>query len=90
MEISKIILTSLLIILLILYLVVIPIAKKKQMKQKQRHFDQMLAKLKIGDKILLSDGIVGYLTNISKDEAKLKVSENAIITIKKMAIMAKL
>ncbi|MBW4803745.1 preprotein translocase subunit YajC [Loigolactobacillus coryniformis] len=90
MSLTQIILILLLIILFLLYFVALPIAKRRQMKQQQEKLNNMLTSLKSGDKILLADGIIGELVTTSEDEAQLKIASNTIITIKKMAIMAKL
>lgn len=90
MSLTQIILILLLIVLFVLYFVALPIARRRQNKQQQEHLNKMLASLKSGDKVLLSDGIVGRFVTSTDDEARLKIADNTIVTIKKMAIMAKL
>lgn len=84
----KILLIILVIIVFILYLILLPIAKNRSMKKQNSAIDQMHSQLKIGDKIVLIDGITGTVKQIMKDDVRVEIAPKVIISIKKMGIAA--
>ncbi|WP_318764992.1 preprotein translocase subunit YajC [Lactiplantibacillus carotarum] len=85
----KVISILLVVILIAIYLVAMPLAKRKQMQRQKDNFDQFIASLKVGDQVVMQDGIMGELTQVNDEDVKIKIAANVIIHVKKMAIMAK-
>ncbi|WP_158610672.1 preprotein translocase subunit YajC [Lactiplantibacillus garii] len=85
----QIITIVLVVILLAIYVVAMPIAKRKQLQRQKDNFDQFIASLKVGDHVVMQDGITGELTQVTEDDVKIKIAANVVIRVKKMAIMTK-
>ena len=58
------------ILLAIMYVLII----RPQKREKERN--EMLDKIKTGDKVLLTSGIIGYITNTKEDTIIIKISDN--------------
>lgn len=77
----------LLVIMLIIYLIVIPYSKNNNLKNKVKAFEKMQNSLKVGDKVILNDGVTGIIKNISGDEC-IVLSDKSEILVKKVGIVA--
>lgn len=67
-------------VLVFYFLVVLPQKRRTQFHQK------MIADLKVGDKIVTSGGIVGFIEDLEDDIMHIKVDENVVIPIIKRAL----
>lgn len=77
----------LLVIMSIMYFIVIPYLKNSNLKNKVQAFEKMQNSLKIGDKIILNDGVTGVIKDIIDDECII-LSNNSEILVKKVGIVA--
>jgi preprotein translocase subunit YajC len=73
-----------LIIVILYFLMILP-----QQRRQKKH-NQMLTELKKGDRIVLSGGIYGIITNAKERTFMVKVAENTEIEIEKTSIAYKL
>ncbi|MCX7785657.1 MAG: preprotein translocase subunit YajC [candidate division WOR-3 bacterium] len=73
-----------LIIVILYFLMILP-----QQRRQKKHA-QMLAELKRGDRVVLSSGIYGVITNVKERTFMVKIAENAEIEIEKTSIAYKL
>lgn len=85
----KILLIVLVVVLIVIYLIAIPLAKRQQLKRQKTNFDQFIASLKVGDCVVMQDGIIGKLTQVNAEDVQLKIAPQVTIKVKKMAIMTK-
>jgi preprotein translocase subunit YajC len=60
---------------------------RPQSKERQRH-DQMLQKIKKGDEIVMSGGIIGKVVHVEEKRLILKTGENTRITVDRSKIAA--
>lgn len=70
----------LLIIAVLYFLMILP-----QQRRQKRH-QEMISKLKKGDRVVTSSGILGIITNVKERTFLLRVSEGVDIEIEKSAI----
>lgn len=73
-----------LIIVILYFLMILP-----QQRRQKKH-SQMLAELKKGDRVVLSGGIYGIISNVKDRTFMVKISENTEIEIEKTAVAYKL
>jgi preprotein translocase subunit YajC len=73
-----------LIIVILYFLMILP-----QQRRQKKH-NQMLSELKKGDRIVLSGGIYGIITNAKERTFMVKVAENTEIEIEKSSIAYKI
>ncbi|MEO0092107.1 MAG: preprotein translocase subunit YajC [candidate division WOR-3 bacterium] len=73
-----------LIIVILYFLMILP-----QQRRQKKHA-QMLAELKKGDRVVLSSGIYGVITNVKDRTFMVKIAENAEIEIEKTSVAYKL
>lgn len=73
-----------LIIVILYFLMILP-----QQRRQKKH-NQMLAELKNGDRVVMSGGIYGIITNVKERTFMVKVSENTIIECEKTSIAYKI
>jgi preprotein translocase subunit YajC len=73
-----------LIIVILYFLMILP-----QQRRAKKH-NQMLADLKNGDRIVISGGIYGIITNVKERTFMVKISENTTIEIEKTSIAYKI
>lgn len=73
-----------LIIVILYFLMILP-----QQRRSKKH-NQMLSELKKGDRIVLSGGIYGIITNVKERTYMVKVAENTEIEIEKTSVSYKL
>lgn len=73
-----------LIIVILYFLMILP-----QQRRQKKH-NQMLNEIKKGDRIVLSGGIYGIITNVKERTFMVKVAENTEIEIEKTSIAHKL
>ena len=59
------------ILLAIMYVLII-----RPQKRREKERNEMLDKIKTGDKVLLTSGIIGYITNTKEDTIIIKISDN--------------
>ncbi len=59
-------------------------------QRRQKKHAQMLAELKKGDRVVLSSGIYGVITNVKDRTFMVKIAENAEIEIEKTSVAYKL
>ncbi|KRL12469.1 preprotein translocase subunit YajC [Schleiferilactobacillus perolens] len=88
MDLWKILLLVLLAVLVVLYLVLIPLARRGAMRKQAAKFDEVHAKLKAGDQVVLADGIVGKIKELTSDDVQLTIAAGVTITVKRMGIIA--
>lgn len=58
-------------LLAIMYVLII-----RPQKRREKERNEMLNKIKSGDKVLLTSGIIGYITNTKEDTITIKISDN--------------
>lgn len=87
MDFWKIALIILLIILCVLYLILIPLAKRKAIKKQNNTLNKLNSNLKVGDKVVLIDGIVGKIISLEKEEASIEIAKDTVVRIKRMSIV---
>lgn len=77
----------LLLIFVLFYFMFILPTRKEQKKQKE-----MLASLKVGDKVMTSGGIVGFIDKINDEDEiiRIKCGENTTINVKRAYVSAKI
>lgn len=73
-----------LIIVILYFLMILP-----QQRRQKKH-NQMLTELKKGDRIVLSGGIYGIITNVKEHTFIVKIAENTEIEIEKTSIAYKI
>ncbi|MCX8014547.1 MAG: preprotein translocase subunit YajC [candidate division WOR-3 bacterium] len=73
-----------LIIVILYFLMILP-----QQRRQKKH-NQMLAELKRGDRVVLSAGIYGIISNVKERTFMVKINENTEIEIEKTAVAYKL
>ena len=86
MTLWQIVLAILVVVVFLLYLVAIPLAKQRAMKKQAAIVDQMHANLKLGDQIVLIDGIVGTIRGLDQENVRVEIADNTIINVKRMGI----
>ena len=59
------------ILLAIMYVLII-----RPQKRREKERNKMLDEIKTGDKVLLTSGIIGYITNTKEDTIIIKISDN--------------
>ncbi len=77
----------LLLIFVLFYFMFIMPTRKEQKKQRE-----MLASLKVGDKVMTTGGIIGFIDKINEEEdiLRIKCGENTSINVKKGYIASKI
>lgn len=77
----------LLLIFVLFYFMFILPTKKEQKKQKE-----MLSSLKVGDKVMTTGGIIGFIDKINDEDEiiRLKCGENTTINVKRSYVSAKI
>ena len=78
-------LIQLALILLIFYFLLI----RPQQKRNQAH-EEMIASLKVGDKVMTSGGIYGTVSKLNGTELMLEIAPNVNIKIERMAVGTKM
>jgi len=73
----------LVLILAIFYLIVFMPARRRQKK-----LDEMLASLKVGDKVITNGGFYGTIVGFKDDHVQLRVAENVKIEMSRNAVAA--
>ena len=58
-------------LLAIMYVLII-----RPQKRREKERNEMLNKIKSGDKVLLTSGIIGYIANTKEDTITIKISDN--------------
>jgi len=78
------ILPLILIIVVLYFLIILP-----QQRRQKKH-QEMIASLKRGDRVVLSSGILGVITNVKDNTFIVKIAENTEIEVEKSAIAYKI
>lgn len=58
----------------------------KQNKKQQKTFKDFQSALKIGDEIVLNDGVYGTIDSLDETTAKIRVSANSVIKVQRNVI----
>ena len=88
MTLWQIVLAILVVVVFLLYLVAIPLAKQRAMKKQAAIVDRMHANLKLGDQIVLIDGIVGTLGDWIKKTCALKLLSTPSLMLNVWGLLA--
>ncbi|MDO5018699.1 MAG: preprotein translocase subunit YajC [Lagierella massiliensis] len=78
---------SIAIIILVVFIIIIYyfVANSKLKKQKN-HFSNVHQNLKVGSKVIFSNGIYGKVVRVDKDVVDIEVKSKAIMTVSRYAI----
>lgn len=75
-----------LIILLAIILLIYYVINYRGLKKRKEHFSDLHQNLKIGQKVVLGNGIYGRLTSVNGDTVDLKVKSGAVMEISRYSI----
>lgn len=90
MDLVNYVVVGTIIVLAIIYLILIPILKRRNMKNAQEGLDNFYQSLKIGDVIVLSDGIKGKIVEErSENEYAIEIAKGVKILVNKFGIVNK-
>ncbi|RWY85880.1 preprotein translocase subunit YajC [Pediococcus acidilactici] len=78
-----------LLVVLVVYLVLIPLAKRKNMKSAQTKLENFYNSLRIGDLVVLSDGIKGKIMALDGEFYQVQIANNVVVEINKFGIVNK-
>jgi len=56
------------------------------MKKKQKQFQELMAGLKLGDRVSTTSGIFGVVTGIGEKSVKLRIANNVVVELDKSAV----
>ncbi|UPA28110.1 MAG: preprotein translocase subunit YajC [Verrucomicrobiota bacterium] len=59
-------------------------------RKRQKKHDEMVRNLKHGDRVLLSSGFYGEITNVRDDRFEVRISDNTVVGVHKSFVSAKL
>ena len=76
--------------MIFLYALAIPLAKKKSKKAHLQHQTDFQQALKVGDRVLMAAGIIGEIKELGGETMLLKIADQTIIEIDKMAVVGKI
>lgn len=76
--------------MIFLYAIAIPLAKKKSQKAHLQHQADFQQALKVGDRVLMAAGIIGEIKELGGETMLLKIADQTIIEIDKMAVVGKI
>ena len=56
------------------------------MKKKQKEFQNLMGKLKAGDRIITNSGLYGVITSLQEKTLKIRIATNVVVEMDKSAI----
>lgn len=74
------------IIIIVLIILVVYLVNMRNMKQQKNHYREIHENLKIGNKVIVLNGIYGSVDKINDDTIDLKVKSGAIIEVSRYSI----